>query len=90
VLRFCDRRNLHPQISFRSAQLETVQSLVRAGLGLSLVPEMAVQDGRRHAPEYRSLARPAPRRQILAFWPKQRPPSRAAAEFLQAFASDKK
>ena len=34
VLRFCDRRDLHPNISFRSAQLETIQSLVSAGLVL--------------------------------------------------------
>ena len=27
VLNFCDRRDLHPTISFRSAQLETIQSL---------------------------------------------------------------
>ncbi len=30
--------------SFRSAQLETIQALVSAGLGLSLVPAMAVRD----------------------------------------------
>ncbi len=89
VLRFCDRRDFQPQISFRSAQLETVQALVRAGVGLSLVPEMAAQTSRRDGPEYRSLSKPVPRRQILACWPKQRPPSRAAAEFLKGFSASK-
>ena len=83
VLRFCDRRDVRPQISFRSAQLETIQALVRAGLGLSLIPTMAAQSDRSDLPEYRSLQSPKPERRIVAVWPKQRPPSRAAGEFLK-------
>src|SRR6266404_1164352 len=81
VLGFCDRHDLHHHISFRSAQLETIQSLVRAGLGISLIPAMAVQRERNTAPEYRSLHSPKPSRQIAAVWPTQRPPGRAACEF---------
>jgi len=84
VLGFCDRQGLHHRISFRSAQLETIQSLVRAGLGISLIPAMAVQRDRNTAPEYRSLHSPKPSRQIAAVWPTQRPPGRAACEFLKA------
>jgi LysR family hydrogen peroxide-inducible transcriptional activator len=83
VLRFCDRRDLHPNISFRSAQLETIQSLVRAGLGLSLIPAMAAKSGRADLPEYRSFNGPRPSRKIVTLWPKQRPPGRAANEFLK-------
>jgi len=83
VLRFCDRRDLHPNISFRSAQLETIQALVSAGLGLSLIPAMAARSGRKDLPEYRSLQSPKPQRKIVAVWPKQRPPARAANEFLK-------
>jgi LysR family hydrogen peroxide-inducible transcriptional activator len=83
VLGFCDRHDLHHHISFRSAQLETVQSLVRAGLGISLIPAMAVQRDRRDALLYRSLCSPKPGRQIVVVWPKQRPPGRAADEFLK-------
>ena len=43
VLNFCDRSDLHPNISFRSAQLETIQSLVCAEMGLSLIPAMAAK-----------------------------------------------
>lgn len=83
VLRFCDLRDLKPNISFRSAQLETVQSLVRAGLGISLVPAMAAQRERDDLPKYRSFSAPCPTRKIVAVWPRQRPPSRAANEFLK-------
>lgn len=82
VLRFCDRRNVGAPISFRSAQLETIQSLVRAGLGVSLIPAMAVELKRAGGPVYRPLQRPRPRRNIVALWPRQRPLGRAASEFL--------
>jgi len=83
VLGFCDRHDLHHHISFRSAQLETIQALVRAGLGISLVPAMAAQPEGSNGPEYRPLRSPKPSRQIVAVWPQQRPPGRAACEFLK-------
>ncbi len=87
VLRFCDRRDLHPRISFRSAQLETIQALVRAGLGISLIPAMAVKAGLADAPVYRSLKAPRPDRRIIALWPRQRPPGRAAGELLKLLSA---
>ncbi len=87
VLGFCDRRDLKPKISFRSAQLETVQALVCSGLGLSLIPAMAAQSEREDLPEYRSLQSPKPERKIVAVWPKQRPLSRAATEFLKIIST---
>jgi len=83
VLGFCDRHDLHHHIIFRIAQLETIQSLVCAGLGISLIPAMAARRDRKHMPEYRSLHSPKPSRQIVTVWPKQRPPGRAACEFLK-------
>jgi LysR family hydrogen peroxide-inducible transcriptional activator len=87
VLGFCDRRDAKPKISFRSAQLETVQALVHAGLGISLIPAMAAQRNRGDLPEYRSLRSPRPERKIVAVWPKQRPPVRAASEFLKVISA---
>lgn len=87
VLSFCDRRDVRPTISFRSAQLETVQALVCAGMGLALVPAMAVRRTGGDQPEYRSLQSPKPERKIVAVWPKQRPPGRAANEFLKLLAT---
>jgi LysR family hydrogen peroxide-inducible transcriptional activator len=87
VLGFCDRRDVKPQIRFRSAQLETLQALVCSGLGLSLIPAMAARREREDLPEYRSLVAPRPERKIVAAWPRQRPPGRAAGEFLKLVAA---
>lgn len=83
VLGFCDRRDVRPKISFRSAQLETIQALVASGLGISLIPAMAAHNRRDGMPVYRSFEAPRPERTIVALWPKQRPPARAANEFLK-------
>ena len=85
VLGFCERGDLRPKISFRSAQLETIRALVATGVGISLVPAMAARSNRQNQPTYRSLPSPKPERQIVAVWPLQRTMSRAAREFLQLF-----
>lgn len=82
VLDFCGRENVRPNISFRSTQLETVQALVCAGMGISLIPAMATRSDREDLPEYRSFTGLRPKRQITAFWPKQRQMGRAADAFL--------
>jgi LysR family hydrogen peroxide-inducible transcriptional activator len=87
VLNFCERRDLKPAINFRSAQLETIQALVRSGVGISLVPAMAARSERKDLPEYRSLPAPRPERKIVAVWPKQRPLGRAANEFLKQISA---
>ena len=84
VLKFCDLRDVQPRIGFRSAQMETGQALVTNGLGLSLVPAMAAKTPAPASPVYRSFAAPRPERKIIACWPRQRPPGRAAAELLKA------
>jgi DNA-binding transcriptional LysR family regulator len=62
------------------------QHLDRAGLGLSLIPAMAAV-ARRDRPEYRPLQSPRPERKIVAVWPRQRPPGRAAGELLDVVTS---
>lgn len=83
VLGFCEQRGVRPHISFRSAQLETIQALVCAGLGISLVPAMVLSGDRKDLPACRSLAPPKPQRTIVAAWPKRREPGRAATELLK-------
>src|SRR5690606_42028311 len=61
ALRFCQRHELEPQVVFRSAQLETIQALVLAGVGVSLMPEMACRSERSQHPVYRSLDRKSTR-----------------------------
>lgn len=83
VLDFCHRQDFRPTVSCRSAQIETVQALVAAGLGVSLVPRMACDSGPVKRPVYRPLADARPRRTVIALWLRQRPPGRAAREFLK-------
>lgn len=87
VMGFCERSDLRSSISFRSAQLETIQSLVRAGMGISLIPAMAADRNEGRSLEYRSLPQPKPHRRIVALWPRQRIPGRAAGEFLKLISA---
>jgi LysR family hydrogen peroxide-inducible transcriptional activator len=83
VSNFCERRDRQPQTRFRSARLETIQALVSAGVGLSLIPAMAARNSSKEPPEYRPFQSPKPHRDIVVVWPKQRAPSRCANEFLR-------
>jgi len=83
VQQFCAASGTRTQVSFRSAQLETIQALVRTGFGLSLIPAMATQPGREGGPDYRHFKSPRPTRDIVAVWARQRPPGRAVTEFLK-------
>jgi LysR family transcriptional regulator, hydrogen peroxide-inducible genes activator len=83
ALRFCERQDLLPSVAFRSAQLETIQALVSAGVGISLIPEMACRSARTGHPVYRSLAKPRPHRNISVIWHKEQHHSKAAREFLR-------
>lgn len=90
VLNFCASRDLKPAVSFRSAQLETIQSLVREGLGISLIPAMATKVRQDSGIVYRSLGKPRPSRRVQALWLRSRPPGRAARELLSAFLAQKR
>lgn len=80
---FCERHHLHPQIAFRSAQLETIQALVGSGAGVSLIPKQAVRAKGPGQPIYLSLEKPRPKRSIAVLWRKELHHGRAAREFLE-------
>jgi LysR family hydrogen peroxide-inducible transcriptional activator len=82
-LRFCHRHDLQPHIAFRSAQLETIQALVAAGVGISLIPKLAMHPKRAGQPVYLSLADPKPARTICVLWRKEHHHGRVAREFLR-------
>ncbi len=86
-LSFCQRNRLNPQIAFRSAQLETIQALVASGVGISLIPQLAVPTRRPGQPVFISLANPKPTRTIAVIWRKEHYHSRAAREFLRLLKS---
>lgn len=80
ALQFCYAQGFSPRISCRSAQIETVQALVAAGMGISIVPAMARQSQSGAAVVYRSLGKAKPTREIALLWNKKRVLSRAARE----------
>jgi len=82
ILSFCTQNDLRLQIVLRSSQIETIQSLVMAGLGMSLVPAMSKISGKTPL-VYRTLEKPKPSRTNVVVWRKGREHSRAAAEFLK-------
>jgi LysR family hydrogen peroxide-inducible transcriptional activator len=43
----CDRARLHPRIIFESGQFSSLLSMVSAGMGVSIVPEMAMEKAAR-------------------------------------------
>jgi LysR family hydrogen peroxide-inducible transcriptional activator len=83
VLNFCAGRGMDPRVVCRSAQVETIRALVRAGMGISLVPSMACEAGSSRAGlRYRRLAPPRPSRRIIALWLEGRPLGRAATALI--------
>lgn len=82
ALEFCHTRgDFQPSVSCRSAQVQTLLALVGAGLGLSMVPEMAVQPER--GVVYRMLAPKEPTRKIGFVWRKNRFRSLSAQRFVE-------
>jgi len=81
VISFCHSHDFQPRIVFRCGQLATVQSLVAAGMGISLIPQMAV----RATPAliYRELENPRPKRAVAVVTRSKRPLELAAQEFLK-------
>jgi len=68
TMSFCERHAASPLITAKSHQLLTVLELVRLGLGVSLIPAMAVPKGRDEGRTYRSLAGDKPARTIALAW----------------------
>jgi LysR family hydrogen peroxide-inducible transcriptional activator len=79
---FCNKPDFHPRIVIRSGQLATVQSLVAAGMGISLIPQMAIGEKPAHI-TYRQLEDPRPKRSIAVVTRSKRHQKVAAQEFLK-------
>jgi LysR family hydrogen peroxide-inducible transcriptional activator len=79
---FGRRHNFHPRIVFRSGQLATIQTLVAAGKGISLIPQTAITNTSSTPITYRQLETPWPKRSIAIVTRNKRPLKFAAQEFL--------
>lgn len=81
ALESCRKAGFEPQIACETGELETVRALVAAGLGLAIVPQLAVVQLPRTLKCVR-LVEPRIYRQIAAIWRRGSRLSPAASEFL--------
>jgi len=72
ALELCSRVDVHEHEDYRATSLETLRQMVVAGLGITLLPELAVESpfGSQRGLTIRQFAKPAPSRQIGAVWRK--------------------
>jgi LysR family hydrogen peroxide-inducible transcriptional activator len=72
ALEVCSRVGVHEVEDFRATSLETLRQMVVAGLGITLLPELAVDApfGAQRGLTTRSFANPAPSRTVGAVWRK--------------------
>lgn len=80
---FCLRHGLTAQIHCRSVQLYTIERLIAAGQGISLLPAVAFLKDREPALAYRKPADEVPTRTIAAVWHGRRPLGAAARLFVE-------
>ena len=79
---FCHKHDFRPRIVIRTGQLATVQSLVAAGMGISLIPQMAAGEKRTHI-TYRQLENPRPKRSIAVVTRSKRHLKMSVQDFLK-------
>jgi LysR family transcriptional regulator, hydrogen peroxide-inducible genes activator len=79
ALEVCSRIDVHEAEDFRATSLETLRHMVVAGLGVTLLPELAVESpfGSQRGLVIRQFNKPAPSRTVGAVWRKST--TRAAA-----------
>jgi LysR family hydrogen peroxide-inducible transcriptional activator len=72
ALEVCSRVDVREAEDFRATSLETLRQMVVAGLGVTLMPEMAVETpfGSQRGMTIRQFAKPAPTRTVGAVWRK--------------------
>ncbi|SFS61578.1 LysR family transcriptional regulator [Paenibacillus sp. BC26] len=88
VLELCEQAGFEPRIVFESTNIETIQSLVAAGMGITFVPQMLVRDkGDERTPVYLPISAPTPIRTLVIASRKGRYLSRAAEAFIETMKS---
>lgn len=84
MIELCEQHGFSPKIVFESSNIETVQSLVAAGMGIAFVPKMVTRaKWSEHAPVYVPLAHPVPSRMLVIASQSGRYISRAAKAFIE-------
>ncbi|UQZ32356.1 transcriptional regulator [Paenibacillus sp. PK3_47] len=82
----CREAGFEPRIVFESNNMETVQSLVATGMGVTLVPHFIARAPRSEfVPVYLQLAEPVPSRTLVIAYRRGRYLSKAAEAFIDTF-----
>lgn len=82
----CQQAGFEPKVVFESNNIETVQSLVATGMGITLVPRFIARAARSEfVPVYLQLAEPAPSRTLVIAYRQGRYLSKAAEAFIDTF-----
>lgn len=84
---FCNRKGLGKDIACTSTQLTTVLELVRLGMGVSLVPEMAAKHQGTKGLRYAKIKRNGPMREIAIARRSGRSASMLASQFSKIIAA---
>lgn len=88
AIELCEKAGFQPRIVFESGNIETVQSLVAAGMGIAFVPKMVARaKWYEFAPAYLPFAEPAPSRTLVIASRKGRYLSKAAEAFIETMKS---
>lgn len=86
TMELCHEAGFEPRVVFESNNMETVQSLVAAGMGVTLVPHFIARAPRSEfVPVYLPLAEPVPSRTLVIAYRRGRYLSRAAEAFIETF-----
>ncbi|MFZ5825548.1 MAG: LysR family transcriptional regulator [Bacillota bacterium] len=78
----CRAAGFEPQVAFESTQIDTLQAMVAAGLGVTLVPRMAAERARRPTPAFVPLEGKPLTRTLALAWRRDRYLPTAATAFL--------
>ncbi|PYY28737.1 Transcriptional regulator [Paenibacillus illinoisensis] len=82
----CEQAGFDPRVVFESNNIETVQSLVATGMGITLVPRFIARAPRSEfVPVYVPLAEPVPSRTLVVAYRQGRVLSKAAEAFIDTF-----
>lgn len=86
TVELCREAGFEPRIVFESNNMETVQSLVATGMGVTLVPHFIARAPRSEfVPVYLTLAEPVPSRTLVVAYRRGRYLSKAAVAFMETF-----
>ncbi|KGE17765.1 LysR family transcriptional regulator [Paenibacillus wynnii] len=86
TMELCLNSGFNPRIVFESNNMETVQSLVATGMGVTLVPHFIARAPRSEfVPVYLPLAEPVPTRTLVIAYRRGRYLSKAAEAFIETF-----